>query len=164
MWNCHIWVRCEMHVLEWMLPLVWKYAISKHEARYAKKVRTHISLKLETFHYKDMSRIEFSCCFGILDSLYTSKFNEICVLGFYFQYLQSYHSRMQPCQASVQANCIILIVNFYLRNKWWRLMYFLKTSPISCTWHLEYLHICNVIWHSFLGWMCLLVLCTCNLW
>ena len=41
---------------------------------------THISLKLETFYYKNMHKIEFFGSFGILDSLYNSKFNEICVI------------------------------------------------------------------------------------
>jgi hypothetical protein len=45
------------------------------------KVVTHISLELENFYYKDMPKIEFFGYFGILDSLYNSKFNEICVLS-----------------------------------------------------------------------------------
>ena len=41
----------------------------------------HISLKLETFYYKDKPRIEFFGYFEILYSLYNSKFNEICVIS-----------------------------------------------------------------------------------
>ena len=41
---------------------------------------THISLNLEIFYYKNNVRIEFFCYFVILDPLFNSKFNEICVV------------------------------------------------------------------------------------
>lgn len=40
---------------------------------------THISLKLEIFYYKEINRIAIFRYFEIIDPLFTSKFNEICV-------------------------------------------------------------------------------------
>lgn len=38
----HIWVRCEMHVREWVLPLVCTYVMLMCRARYGKKVRKFV--------------------------------------------------------------------------------------------------------------------------
>ena len=50
---------------------------------------TYISLKLEIFYYKNIKKIELFGYFRILDPLFNSKFNEICVKGtmlmFYFK-------------------------------------------------------------------------------
>jgi len=40
-----------------------------------------MALKLETFYYKNITKIEFFGYFGILDPLFNSKINEICVFG-----------------------------------------------------------------------------------
>ena len=37
--NCHMWVRCKMHVREWVLPLVWKHVMSMCGTKHAKKLR-----------------------------------------------------------------------------------------------------------------------------
>lgn len=41
--------------------------------------KTHISIKLEKLYYNKITRIEFYGYFEILDPLFNSKFNEICV-------------------------------------------------------------------------------------
>lgn len=42
LWNHHVWVRCELHMREWVLSLVCRYVMPMCRTKHVKKVREFV--------------------------------------------------------------------------------------------------------------------------